>query len=231
MTDYSLYNGGYVDPAPVREHMDSGVLSAMLEKYETKLLSGDPGEFLREPGYIFMLLGACAMTLGCKIPATFRHTMEQVYMCVGLPSEGVKQMERALKGPDAYEDGVPYDFASPGLIETANLKHSLQTGPPPSGAPWHGLNVHGPGTMFYQPPKGDTSGLRKLKARYEAKINDEKYGADVCGGCGAEDGEKGVHLRNCARCMGRKYCSKECQKKQWPLHKEVCGDAKGKGTV
>lgn len=36
-----------------------------------------------------------------------------------------------------------------------------------------------------------------------------------CGGCGRAEG-----LSNCARCKLRAYCSRECQVKDWPAHKQ-----------
>lgn len=75
----------------VRNHLDSGVLVKMLDKYESMLLSNSKKEQhkammeMREPGYIFMILGACAMTCGCKIPKTYKTTMQKVYTCVDLP--------------------------------------------------------------------------------------------------------------------------------------------------
>ena len=39
----------------------------------------------------------------------------------------------------------------------------------------------------------------------------------ICQGCGAEN-----NLRLCAACKTVKYCSKACQKKDWPQHKRWC---------
>jgi len=38
-----------------------------------------------------------------------------------------------------------------------------------------------------------------------------------CAGCG----KRGT-LKACSRCKGRKYCSRECQLKDWPTHKAAC---------
>ena len=37
-----------------------------------------------------------------------------------------------------------------------------------------------------------------------------------CGGCGQSDGKLSV----CARCALRSYCSRDCQLKDYPLHKQ-----------
>lgn len=74
------------DPDLVRNHLNSGVLVKMLDKYEARLLSEENSDPFRAPGYIFMLLGACAIGLGCPIPKTYKTTMQKVYMCVDLPT-------------------------------------------------------------------------------------------------------------------------------------------------
>lgn len=38
-----------------------------------------------------------------------------------------------------------------------------------------------------------------------------------------------VSLKNCAKCKGTKYCSRECQKADWKAHKKVCGKPGGTG--
>ena len=192
----------------------------MLSKYETKLLSDEEPEFNRESGYIFMLLGACAMSLGCTIPMRFRTTMQKVFMCVGMPADGIKQLDKALNGPIAYKNGEAYHFDSLGLIDTMNsmkMENKENMTPSPSPSPKF-INVHGPGTMFYNPPMGSKKGLNELKAAFA----EEKYGQDVCGGCGAKEGKDGADLLYCAKCKSRKYCGKDCQAEHWKFHKTVC---------
>lgn len=41
----------------------------------------------------------------------------------------------------------------------------------------------------------------------------------ICGYC---DKEKKNKLKKCSRCKVYYYCSKECQKKDWPRHKLQC---------
>eukprot|EP00984_Skeletonema_dohrnii_P027157 scaffold16617_cov136-Skeletonema_dohrnii-CCMP3373.AAC.2 len=46
----------------------------------------------------------------------------------------------------------------------------------------------------------------------------------VCTGCKKKvDGDK---LKSCSACFKAKYCSRECQKKDWKMHKKVCVNAK-----
>ncbi|GAB7328094.1 hypothetical protein MBLNU13_g00131t1 [Cladosporium sp. NU13] len=43
------------------------------------------------------------------------------------------------------------------------------------------------------------------------KLPNNGYSERTCAGCGAENGEDGGALRQCARCKGRKYCGRACQ--------------------
>lgn len=43
-----------------------------------------------------------------------------------------------------------------------------------------------------------------------------------CRTCGKPDGTGGVSLKKCLRCMKAKYCSGECQKKDWKTHRMEC---------
>ena len=42
----------------------------------------------------------------------------------------------------------------------------------------------------------------------------------ICSGCYEKFPLK--QLKRCAGCLGTFYCSTECQKKHWPVHKHVC---------
>ncbi|CAK4028703.1 Hypothetical predicted protein [Lecanosticta acicola] len=84
----------------------------LTEKYTKKM---EEEQLLRNPfgaGYKVVILGACLMSLGCILPDRFRATLKRIYPEVGLLRDGLRQMEKALDGPNAYQDGVPYDFGS-----------------------------------------------------------------------------------------------------------------------
>lgn len=46
--------------------------------------------------------------------------------------------------------------------------------------------------------------------------------ASKCNACGKDKGSGGMALLKCARCQKARYCSVECQRAQWKVHKETC---------
>ncbi|KAH9848255.1 hypothetical protein C2E23DRAFT_740102 [Lenzites betulinus] len=47
-----------------------------------------------------------------------------------------------------------------------------------------------------------------------------------CARCYKPDSRAGgIQLKRCARCTAVRYCSKECQREDWPVHKKVCQSA------
>jgi hypothetical protein len=46
-----------------------------------------------------------------------------------------------------------------------------------------------------------------------------------CAACGKVEREDGKALLQCARCKNERYCSTDCQKKRWKVHKESCEPA------
>lgn len=46
-----------------------------------------------------------------------------------------------------------------------------------------------------------------------------------CRNCSKPEGHEGTKLKKCARCQRAKYCSGQCQKKDWKKHRMECGEA------
>jgi len=55
--------------------------------------------------------------------------------------------------------------------------------------------------------------------------DDEEYKRIRCWNCGKMEGEDGVTLKRCLRCLEARYCSSQCQKKDWKKHKMECEEA------
>lgn len=71
------------------------------------------------PSYQLCLLGACAMTLGARIPKRHRKVMREVYRDVGFMRDAVTQLGIALDQDEGYVNGVPWDFGSLGFEDYA----------------------------------------------------------------------------------------------------------------
>lgn len=165
-----------------------------------------------DPGYVFCLLGACAMTLGCHIDERYLVKIQAEFLDVGMMEEAEIQLWSAMHGPNGFVDGRPYDFESLNLRDTAHAKRYDERERTPGG--WFGLNVPSPGGLRLGPPKNQASRLAMMES---------KFGPEKCGGCGAcATSVDGGSLLSCARCGRRKYCSPACQKAHWSTHRPIC---------
>jgi hypothetical protein len=192
----------------VREHLETGVLRKLIDDKKAKIETPTNGDKMAAYNqsyavYEFVFLGACAMSLGCKIPAEFKELLIKKYRTTDLQRDALHSMQLALgDGPDRYKD-VPYDFGSKGLVEMANSRDPNEG--KNSGLPYVGLNVPAPFGLFRSPPA-------QLK----------EYPAGVCGGCGADKRFDKDPLLCCGKCKTKKYCSKVCQQAHYNQHKRVC---------
>ncbi|PPJ51870.1 hypothetical protein CBER1_09071 [Cercospora berteroae] len=158
-----LYSSLYCpsDVEAVREHLETpdaatglSPLDSALNKWEAKAFGTRPKYEYPDSGYAFVLLGACAMTLGCKLsPATLQNMRKMLTKC-GLMPDALTQMDAALNGPGSSK-GEPWHLDSPGLLETAN---NLCGG--------GGMNVPAPHGMFKGPD--DSRLVAKIEARMAA---------------------------------------------------------------
>jgi hypothetical protein len=216
---YSIYGPSCSSSELVRKHLDSGALVYLIAEKEAALLAMPSKEqelehYFRDPCYVYVLLGACAMTLGCQIPDQYISMLKKVYTEGGLMPDALRQMKKALKGPHGYKNGEPYNFESKDLVETANAMDDKDEDSNKLG--FIGMNVLSPGGLFDTGMRNSSTSaiikeLRKM----------QKY-PDVCAGCGADAGPGGKTLLMCARCKDRKYCSVECQKQHWSIYRKLC---------
>jgi hypothetical protein len=221
---YSIYARCCSNPDLVRKHLDSGILVKMIAQKEATMLAMPTKErelefALQDPCYVYVLFGACAMTLGCQLPEGYIAMLKKVFTEGGLMPDALKQMKKALAGPTGYRNGEPYDFESNSLVETANSddrkdKKSNKLG-------FVGMNVPSPGGLF-NTGMGDSSTSAIIK-----DLRDKRNKPNVCAGCGTNAAKGGESLLVCSRCKDRKYCSLECQKLHWIVHKKLCEPAVG----
>lgn len=216
----SLYGGGS-HPDVVRKHLDSGVLTDFIKTKEAKMIAQPSfwnkfvGDMFRDPCYEYVLLGACAMTLGCQLPNRYLDMLKIVYTEFSVMPDALKQMRKALLGPGAYKNGEPYDFKSKSLIETANSAPK-ERADDSNGQGYVMMNVIPPGGLF------STGVGNSAKSAVMKELRDRFHNRNVCASCSARHGKDGSALLRCARCKDRSYCSTDCQKKHWSIHKKVC---------
>jgi hypothetical protein len=111
----------------VRDHLEAGVLRTLIAEKKAKLstpANGNPFAAHNKSWahYDFMLLGACAMSLGCKLPKDFKQLLIKKHCDTRLKRDAFRSMQLALgDGPNRYK-GVPYSFGSKGLLEMVNSR-------------------------------------------------------------------------------------------------------------
>ncbi|CAK4034331.1 Hypothetical predicted protein [Lecanosticta acicola] len=156
MIRYDLYGNACSDPDAVREYLhNTDALPKLIAEYTTAFRNAKSVQHWYGPEYKLVILAACLMTLGCKLPADLKKLVGKLYPHVGLMAEGQQQMAKALT---QYKEGDLWDFESLGLIDTANARDSSMGG---------GMNVMGVGTLFGAPPKA------------------KSYPDELCGTCGS----------------------------------------------
>jgi hypothetical protein len=195
----SMYAGHCADIELVREHLDGGVLRKLIDEKKATMGNNDRAV------YEFVILGACAMSLGCEIPDDFKQLLIEKYRSTELPPMSLHAMQLALgDGPHRYRN-APYDFGEKGLDETVEERMAEEEGKGSNGQ-IVGMNVPAPFGLF-----GSFKG---------GPVNE--YPAGVCGGCGAKDRLDGEPLLSCGKCKVKKYCGTVCQRAHFKQHKRVC---------
>lgn len=230
---YSIYAKLCSDPKRVKAYLeDSGALAKMIRDRLARLNAPDPKKDAFRPGYVVVLLGACAMTLGCNLPVEFFQHLRASYAHrtrVGLMRDAITQMSKALFGPNGYSNGKPYNFGRKGLDATVNTGGpaladryfpTMPNVPSPSGILPQELLAQACVTGNFG--NHEVTGQYLMKKFETSRGEEANYDENECGGCGVKNGMKGKKLVLCARCKGRRYCGKECQKKDWPKHQVVC---------
>ena len=55
------------------------------------------------------------------------------------------------------------------------------------------------------------------------RVVDGRVAERRCAGCAVWQADTDSKLERCSGCMTVYYCGRECQRKDWPAHKLVCG--------
>lgn len=170
-----------------------------------------------------IVLGACALTLGCVLPEPMLPKIEglvcpiyQAFILTKHPDAyratplARKQLFEAI---DDYQPGRTHSYGNKSMFEL------MATG---------GISI--PGATVTLKNVGPTKVIdvmaegKTLMTSYVGVPTDDElalpacYSYHVCGGCGASS----PTLQACSGCKSRKYCSKKCQKKNWSMHKTIC---------
>jgi hypothetical protein len=107
---YTLSAQTCSDIPAVRAHLDSGMLAKLIKEKEDKMLAEEQEPFsFRDPCYIYILLGACAMTLGCQLPDSYISMLKELY-----------------KGRRSHARGGPADKESPLRSEWVPERRSVR---------------------------------------------------------------------------------------------------------
>lgn len=204
----------------VRNHLDSGILhkltAKMVANYFNPLSVDDYTCF----GYIPVILGACAMSHGCRTLydapgyrmffSKYKEMLIGIFEPAPLMDAAKEQMKKALLGPDGFEPGTAIEFAhfarppSHSPCDEKDACIGLMIGGTPAG--YKSKYTHGDGQIMHMIgpcSKGDMD------------YSDDKK---LCGGCEMYHGKSLI----CSRCKDQVYCSKACQRKDFSRHKVVC---------
>jgi hypothetical protein len=69
----------------------------------------------------------------------------------------------------------------------------------------------------------DVKSKREIQAELRQSAQSSSGASNVCATC-RKPASEGKTLKVCAKCRGDvRYCSRECQQKDWKAHKKVCG--------
>ncbi|KAI1415915.1 hypothetical protein F5Y13DRAFT_155659 [Hypoxylon sp. FL1857] len=141
---------------------------------------------------VAIIFGMLAMELGCIIEGS--HLLSLQILRPFLPT--IEQQLQLVTALEEYKNnGTPWESGSKCFVDAQCSKA-------------RGRSPFDLGDEFWFSGLGHSSDEHPVSAMVNK----------VCLNCGADD----VELQKCNRCKTAQYCSKECQRADWSIHKQVC---------
>ncbi|MCJ1397475.1 hypothetical protein MMC11_000668 [Xylographa trunciseda] len=97
-----------------RDALNAGILATLVAKY-----TADPPDMWDDPNHKIFMLVALAMQTGAIVSKELRTVVRTLIRRIATPEQAKKQMRTALRVSTLRE---PYNFDSPGLVETAMMR-------------------------------------------------------------------------------------------------------------
>ena len=131
----------------------------------------------------------------------------------------ITRMSRPAEARRCYESMVPCPLLSPQL--------------PPPPCSWCGYPTHmicdwcpmaiGRGLPAMQVCSECDKMVGMCRVCYSVRQYETQGEKQSCASCGTNRGRhRGQHLSKCGKCFLTRYCSTDCQKKDWEHHKKFC---------
>jgi hypothetical protein len=167
------------------------------------------------------LFGMCCYA-GEGVPQNYREAARHFRLAA---DQGDADAQYMLAGCYRYGDGVERDvgeafrhFAlaaeqghAPAQLQLARMNRAA--GRPAADVPRGAARVLAHDAHLDEDPQIRAFALRHLGDF----AGDHNVARTCCIGCG-----KTEQLQVCAKCLTAKFCSRECQQRMWPLHKQAC---------
>ncbi|KAK5117762.1 hypothetical protein LTR85_008737 [Meristemomyces frigidus] len=226
----------------VRKHLDAGPLAQMCAKMVARFFNPLKLSDYTCKGHLPVLLGACAMSLGCKLDGipgykmysnTYREFLSGIYEPAPFMDKAMEQMYSALHGPVAYVDGTPYDFGSLTCAEVVAARAAKGITTPLTREKSSGEAYMGGLPVGYKTSRGlgkaPLGGMAfriigPSSSKVDMGYHDSDKGRCARKGCGRKQPRDGgaEKLLQCGKCKDVEYCGKACQKEDWKRHKGCC---------
>jgi len=190
-----------------------------------KYKRGDVSDKLYGRHYYLVILVALSMQVGTFISKDQIAYARYIYKSAGLFIESIEQFGRALR---EYRN-KPYDFKARGVMQMIQEMDKLDD----RGRPLKSFgNINFFGKRYYLANEAWAIEPSIKRLRSDIKSRNEVLQPSVkdpnapptCGYCGKLESEMrfGGRLKRCRKCKKERYCDRDCQASDWPIHKKGC---------